>query len=118
MTWCSVHLAAELAEGADSAVDCFFVKQVAGEGVVAEAHGRAFAVKDFNVLRRSGAGDDKTDCVGASVNRCQLDGSGHDLSPEVRQGVRWLVVRAANTELRGDAFAEIAVHFGDAAFAV
>ena len=58
-----VHLRAELAKGADGSVDCFFVEQAARERVVTEANSGAFVIENLDVLRRSGAGDDETDCV-------------------------------------------------------
>src|ERR1700722_17154953 len=80
--------------------------------------GGGFVIENFDVLGRSGASDDQADGVGASVNRCQLDGRGHGLPPEVRQGVRRRVVRAADAEMRSDALAQDLVDLRHAAFAV
>ena len=72
-----VHLGSKLAEGADSAINSFFVEQAARKSIVSEADRCAFAIEDFDVLRRGGAGDDETNRVGAGVNRSEMDRGGH-----------------------------------------
>src|SRR5271156_4537376 len=72
-----VHAIAELAEGAGGAGDGVSADDAAGEGVVAQAHGGAFAIENLNVLGGSGAGDYQTNGVRPRVNGCQLNRGGH-----------------------------------------
>src|SRR5271170_4934549 len=58
-----IHAIAKLPEGAGSAGDGVATDHPAREGVVAQAHGGAFAIENLDVLGRSGAGDYQADGV-------------------------------------------------------
>src|SRR5271155_317499 len=72
-----VHAIAELAEGAGGTGNGVTANDAAGEGIVAQAHGGAFAIEHLNVLGRSGAGNYQTNGVRPGVNGCQLNRGGH-----------------------------------------
>ena len=112
-----VHAVAKVPEDARRARNGVIVQHSVGKSIVAQADGRSLVLKNLYVLRRSGPGDDQADRIRSRVHRGQLDGSGH-LAPEVGQGVRRLVLRPRDTQVRRNPLAQHAVHLGDASFAV
>jgi hypothetical protein len=65
----SVHAVAELAEDTRGARDGVVVEQPASKGVVAQADCGAFIVEDLDMLRRSGAGNNEPNSIGAGIDR-------------------------------------------------
>ena len=72
----AIHYAAEMAEGASGFRDGVWAERVAGEGIVAEADGGAFAIENFVTIGRSGAGDEQPESVRSGVDRGDVDRSG------------------------------------------
>jgi hypothetical protein len=73
----AVHAVAKFAKGAGRLGDRFFVEQPTRKGIVAQADGGTRIFEDLNLFGGSGVRNHQADRVRASVNGCQLDGSGH-----------------------------------------
>ena len=64
-----VHHSPEMAEGARSFGNRVVAQGVARERIVAQTHGRAFAIENFVSVGRSSAGNQQPDGIRAGVNR-------------------------------------------------
>jgi hypothetical protein len=65
----TVHTIAKLLEGASCSRNGVVIEQSAGKGVVAQTDRGTLVVKDLDMLRRSGTGNDEPNGIGARIDR-------------------------------------------------
>lgn len=97
----------------------FVIEYPLRESIVPEADCGAFGFKKLDVMRGSRTCDDETNGVRSGIDRTQLDGCGHSSSaPEVRERVRRLVMRSADSQVRRNARPQLPVYLRNACLAI